>query len=368
MTDSVTIIEAVNIASGSSGKGGGLLAAWAEPKCLAPLSFALHESLAQEHGGGQLWGYRRVSCADCRAAVPPPSERIRSKSTEFNNADPALPQELDWLLPGCVQSYSLNGTQETTAQCHPFQFTMAMKDLACAAGAKVLSGAVNDIALKNQAAYVKSVNYHDKNTGYLETILATDVVVAAGAWTSTLLPEVSIGGAKSHSILLKPSRSLSANMLFLEVDSEDGRDYFHTPEAYPRPDGTFYACDAADPSKPLPDDTAHVGVDDGSCERVWKAVSSISSVLRESKILAKQACFQPVVKYRNQRRKNAGPLLGSTNSHRVFVASGHDSWGIQNAPATGKVLSEMILDGVVRSATIDSLEPVHVMQRVKKTV
>ena len=36
---SIVILEASKIAGGSSGKAGGLLAEWATPKCLAPLSF-----------------------------------------------------------------------------------------------------------------------------------------------------------------------------------------------------------------------------------------------------------------------------------------------------------------------------------------
>lgn len=46
------------------GKRGGLLAKWAAPECLAPLSFTAHAELAEKHGGGKRWGYRNINCAE----------------------------------------------------------------------------------------------------------------------------------------------------------------------------------------------------------------------------------------------------------------------------------------------------------------
>jgi glycine/D-amino acid oxidase-like deaminating enzyme len=44
------------------------------------------------------------------------------------------------------------------------------------------------------------------------------------------------------------------------------------------------------------------------------------------------------------------PLIGPvTGAPGVFLATGHASWGILNAPATGRMVSEMILDGGSRS-------------------
>ena len=55
---SITLLEATSIAAGASGKAGGLLALWAYPSSLVPLSFRLHAELAKEHGGDHRWGYR----------------------------------------------------------------------------------------------------------------------------------------------------------------------------------------------------------------------------------------------------------------------------------------------------------------------
>ena len=60
VTHTITLLEASSIAAGASGKAGGLLALWAYPSCLVPLSFRLHKELAAEHGGEGRWGYRGV--------------------------------------------------------------------------------------------------------------------------------------------------------------------------------------------------------------------------------------------------------------------------------------------------------------------
>jgi glycine/D-amino acid oxidase-like deaminating enzyme len=41
-----------------------------------------------------------------------------------------------------------------------------------------------------------------------------------------------------------------------------------------------------------------------------------------------------------------GPVPGAPGA---YLATGHASWGILNAPATGRMVSEMILDGESRS-------------------
>jgi len=43
--DSITLLEATKIAGGASGKAGGLLALWAYPSCIVPLSYRLHKEV-----------------------------------------------------------------------------------------------------------------------------------------------------------------------------------------------------------------------------------------------------------------------------------------------------------------------------------
>lgn len=57
-THHITILEARRPAGGASGKAGGLLAMWAFPQQIVPLSFQLHQELAEEYNGAAEWGYR----------------------------------------------------------------------------------------------------------------------------------------------------------------------------------------------------------------------------------------------------------------------------------------------------------------------
>lgn len=359
---SITLLEATKIAGSSSGKGGGLLAAWAEPECLAPLSFALHAKLAQDHDGTSNWGYRRVHCADCEAVGHSVSDQEREPNEQVNRVS-HWPKELDWILPNCIKSYDEVGNPINTGQVHPYLFTTSIARLAEARGVKIVLGSVTSIesTAKDGVTHVIFVN---KCESALQSIRATDVVVAAGSWTSSVFPPATIGGAENHSIVIQPSRPLSANMLFLSVSQGSaGGSKFITPEAYPRPDGTLYACEAANPNVPLPLQSDQVQIVDQSCMDIWNAVASISKELRQGVLLTKQACYQPVILHNGERKKNVGPIVGSTNIKGIILASGHDSWGIQNAPGTGKVISEMIFDGTAVSADVKSLGLEEVMRR-----
>ncbi|KAH3685483.1 hypothetical protein WICPIJ_003551, partial [Wickerhamomyces pijperi] len=60
-THHITIIESRRVAGGASGKAGGLLALWAFPQQIVPLSFKLHQELSDEYNGEEEWGYRRLT-------------------------------------------------------------------------------------------------------------------------------------------------------------------------------------------------------------------------------------------------------------------------------------------------------------------
>jgi len=46
-------------------------------------------------------------------------------------------------------------------------------------------------------------------------------------------------------------------------------------------------------------------------------------------------------------------------SEGIYVATGHNVWGILNAPATGEALSELIADGVARSTDLAPFDPIR---------
>ncbi|KAI4157999.1 MAG: hypothetical protein LQ342_007823 [Letrouitia transgressa] len=338
--------------------------------------------LAKEHGGESQWGYRRIHCgqieAKGRTGQTAASGRGgfigESISLQKRNEDAlgkltavGLPKDLDWFSADCVQSYHEMGTPKTTAQVHPYQFTIAMARLAEDRGVKVVFGLVSDI--DKSGGEVKSVTYKDQRTSENITTPATDVIVSAGPWTRRVYPPAPIAAMRAHSVTITPSRPISAYAIFTEISlpSDFGRkDTFlkskrhHsktvTPEIYARPNNEAYACGEGDRLVPLPETAADVETDDSRCQDIIDYVSSISDELRDGEVTVRQACYLP-----NVEAASGGPLIGKTGVKGLLLAAGHTCWGIQNGPGTGKLISEFVFDGKAKSANISSLDPRKVL-------
>ena len=348
-----------------------------------PLSYRLHAELAEKHDGAQRWGFRRIHCGQLNA-------RGRSL-TQSNNqhgdakgktlvslgkrdgvavselAAAGIPEDLDWFAPESVQSYSEMGDPETTAQVHPYQFTTSMAALAEEKGVKVIFGKVS--SLQSSHGIINSVTYTDKGTSSSYTIPATDVIIAAGPWTKSVYPLAPIASMRAHSVVIRPSRPISAYAVFTEIalPPSTGRtnpltklkrapSKTVTPEIYARPDEA-YACGEGDNLVPLPTTSEQVETDHARCQDIIDYVSSISDELRDGEVLARQACYLPSVE-----AGSGGPLIGKTGIEGLLLATGHTCWGIQNGPATGKLMSEFVFDGKAKSASIGSLDPRKVLR------
>ena len=105
---------------------------------------------------------------------------------------------------------------------------------------------------------------------------------------------------------------------------------------------------------PLPETADLVECDEAQCDDIVSYISTISTTLRRAPVKAKQSCYLP---QHIRFGQESGPIIGSTTVPGVWVASGHTCWGIQNGPATGKLMSEFILDGQAHSANVDKLDP-----------
>lgn len=105
----------------------------------------------------------------------------------------------------------------------------------------------------------------------------------------------------------------------------------------------------------LPKTSDLVVCDESRCDDITAYISSISSVLKSSEVVAKQACYLPLVE------TGGGPIIGETGIKGLLLASGHTCWGVQNSCATGKLVSEFVLEGKAKSADISSLDPRDVM-------
>lgn len=381
----ITLLEASKIAGGASGKAGGLLALWAYPSNIVPLSYRLHAELAKEHGGESRWGYRRVHCGSLSAkgrTGQSSSGALKGKSANggsvsLNKRDQkalgkvtaaGLPKDLDWFAPECVRSYSEMGDPDTTAQVHPYQFTTAMAELAQEKGVEIILGSVSSIDISDGAG-VRSVTYEDKATKESRTIPATDVIVSAGPWTRRVYPPAPISGMRAHSVTITPSKPISAYSIFTEISlpldfgtkdtflkSKRPHGKTVTPEIYARLNNEAYACGEGDHLVPLPKTTEDVETDLDRCQDIIDYVSSISDELRDGEVTVRQACYLP-----NVEASSGGPLIGQTGVKGLLLAAGHTCWGIQNGPGTGKLISEFVFDGKAKSANIGSLDPRRVL-------
>lgn len=364
---SIVILEASKIAGGSSGKAGGLFAEWATPKCLAPLSFKTHVELAKEHDGGKIWGHRRVYCAEVELQAQEGDEKFSLATEAESQAQPAkVPSELDWLLPGSVKSYKESGNPKNSGQVNPYMFTKTLAKLAEEKGVKIVMGSATAINYKDNNQSIVSVQYSEN--GISKFLEATDILLSAGPWTPRLFPRAQLKAPRGHSVVVRPSRDLSPYILFPSIEAPNGSlRHVLSPEIYPRPGDrlhdfdTVYASGPDDYDVPLPETSDHVAVDKKSCDDVLIAIRSVSQEIRDGEVVTRQACYKPQIRP-HEEDEEVGPIVGPTGIEGLWLATGHDEWGIQNAPGTGLVMSEMIFEGAAHSANCDSLNPKHFLE------
>lgn len=388
-------MEAAKIANGASGKAGGLLASWAYPSNIAGLSFDLHDQLAREHNGAELWGYRRVRCGQLTAVGHQLMDNRKLESwsnstillgkwwnSDQKNAS-VLPDDLNWFDAESAQAYEEFADTSSTAQVHPLHFTNCIAKLAEQGGARIIMGKVEHINCSDVHSTsghpapltsfqdltqkkVVSVTYSDKATSEKHTIPATTVVLAAGPWTPTLLPKVHMSPLRAHSVTIKLKRPVSAYCLFTNITlNESSQPSTHpnlskssssktiSPEIYARPNNEVYICSQGDFDVPLPPPTDTVEVSLQSCQEIIDAAASVSDELRNGQVTGRRACYLPTIDV----GVSSDPLVGHTELEGLLLATRHSCWGISNAPATGKVISELIFDGEVSCTEAGNLDP-----------
>lgn len=338
----------------------------AYPSCIVPLSFQLHADLAAQHDGANRWGYRRIHCArvgargqSASASASPPALSTSPSGSRGQMVLQDVPHDLDWLYVENVNTYRLVGTPENTAQVTPYEFTTAMAEMAVEGGANVVLGLVTTI--NEEKGKVCSVTYTAKeggsNSSESKTLRATDVVICAGPWTSKIYPAAPIVGLRQNSVIISTSRPRSAYMLFTEISvptTGTQRSQHVTPEIFTRPNNTVWAAGDTDTDndqhQPLPRTADDIVPDFEACKNIIAHAGAIAEELRVGEVLAQQACYLP-----NIEGDVPGPILGPTDVERVWIAAGHSCWGIQNAPGTGKIMSEFVYEGSAKSADVREL-------------
>lgn len=377
----ISLVESKRVAGGASGKAGGLLALWAFPQQLVPLSFQLHQELSDLYDGENNWDYRRLTTVSIEGdltefhaeeesdaeserqvtekALPgtelPPKKT--SKVTKQRDSK-KLPSDLNWITEQFVNLCSSLGGKDTTAQVHPYRFTNfilkeAVKDSKGAL--ELILGKVNHILYLMDTGVATGISYEPtsaKSEKHEPVSLKGDqIVLSVGPWTSKILPDCPISGLRAHSITIAPYKDQRVSPYAIFTEYKIGNKYV-SPEIYARKDEVF-VCGEGDSAVDVPETTDDVEVVKSKCDDLFLQVGKMSSMLRKGRILKRQACYLPVLDVPS----SSGPLIGEINVDNLFLCSGHSCWGINNAPGSGKVMSELLLEGKAKSANISTLDP-----------
>jgi len=175
-------------------------------------------------------------------------------------------------------------------------------------------------------------------------------VIAMGPWSLLAAQWMSLPavyGQRSPSIVYDTGTDVPADALFLESE-ENGSAV--SIEVFPRADGSTHITALSDIA-PLPLDPAAVTPDHDAIARLQTTSERLSPLFRSERIIAQQACFRPVT-------QDGLPLIGKVpQSEGLYVATGHNVWGILNAPATGEVMAQLIAEGATRSVDIAPFDP-----------
>jgi glycine/D-amino acid oxidase-like deaminating enzyme len=335
----VIVVERTEVAAAASGKAGGFLAldwcAGSPLDALARRSFHLHVALPDHIAGD--WGFRRTTAYG---------------GFVVSESDPRLqiPAALHWLSDGVVIEHRLS-TTDTTAIINPRKFTSAVMRPAQGHGTELRRGQVTGMVWRPDRSTAAGIEIDGS------VVEADAVVVAMGPWSLAAtewmaLPPVF--GQRSPSLVYNTGADVPADALFLEYHAESGD--VVTVEVFPRADGSTHVTAFSD-IVPLPLDPANVIPDASTLDRLHSICERLSPIFRAERIIARQACFRPVT-------QDGLPLIGRVpHTAGAYVATGHNVWGILNAPATGEALAELIADGVAQSTDLTPFDPIRLQSR-----
>jgi glycine/D-amino acid oxidase-like deaminating enzyme len=140
-----------------------------------------------------------------------------------------------------------------------------------------------------------------------------------------------------------------------------------TVEVYPRPDGTIYICGIGGSdyiSTAQLKEGAFREVCDANEARVTAASKSfqdMSSLYENAGELDRvQACMRPCP-------PDALPYMGNIPGFEgAYINAGHNCWGIAWAPACGRAISELVLEGESSSVNLDPFDPARFTPGAKR--
>uniref|UniRef100_A0A7S2RG03 FAD dependent oxidoreductase domain-containing protein n=1 Tax=Rhizochromulina marina TaxID=1034831 RepID=A0A7S2RG03_9STRA len=374
--EDVTIVERTGIAASSSGKGGGFLArGWGDggpTQRLHELSFDLHEELAETLGVEsfhKMPTLQVVSELGLREWPPKPKASRRPPR-------PLAP----WLDPEDTRTSLMD---DGTAQVVPEELCRKLFENS---GAKLVLGAVTGLDVDDEGkcssvqvapptpqapsgAGADVGEEHEGEEAGCRRVECDVLVVALGVWTVLLEDwmvdrtglRVPLEGIYSSSMVFPASDAVSNRpyALFCAEDSNG----CHL-ELYPRKDGSLYVCGLGGSLMARGADLREGGDFSHAASRTAPNAKSINSAQKslqsmltpsagvdvQSPAIA-QACMRPCA-------PDALPLMGQVpETENMFVAAGHNCWGILWAPVTGLCMAELIADGACSSVDLAPFHP-----------
>ena len=355
-----TIVERTAIAAAASGKSGGFLAGgWGDGGVTQTLhreSFALHASLAEEL---QLRTYRKI-----------PTLSVAGGPTLSDQRPP-----VSW-LDGDVARAEL--MDDATAQVTPSELTARLHEEAMRVpGAEtIIAEAVGVVRERDpddpdpdSNPRVKGVEVRDHDTGEITVIPADVCVVAMGPWSTRASEwfdvDVPMTGVKSVSIVYDASSAVAKEpaALFCAEDANG----CHL-EVYPRSTGEVYVCgcggsEYVDESRLLPggdlDRAERVSPDASRVAAASASFAGLSASVGAGGPKKTQSCMRPCP-------PDALPILGGVpGTDGAYMCCGHNCWGILWAPVSGKIVSELVVDGR-SSVNLAPFSPGRFMTRAQK--
>ena len=361
----ITILEASKLASAASGKGGGFMARqWGDgspTQTLHELAFDMYEELCPKLG---VKSYRKLPVL----SVSPGGNNKGKQDNKSKNKQ--LAEIFPSWLDGSIGRVSPLGFGDDTAQVTPKEFVEKMLEYANKSGkmdVNVVIGKCIGIECADSDdgnKIVTGVKYaSDDEQGEEHTLQADDVIISAGPWSCQAemwfdgAIQLPMEGVKSTSIVWKPPANedvVDATALFC---GEDHRFGTHL-EVYPRPDGTVYICGIGGSDYITTSelkDSAFLSDCPPKDDRVDAASSAFQMMsdtyATEGELSHAQACMRPCP-------PDAKPYMGKIPGYRgAYINAGHNCWGIAWAPACGKALSELVLDGESRSVDLRPFDP-----------
>ena len=343
-----TVVERCSIAAAASGKAGGFLARdWCDGNAMGPLaraSFDLHAELAERLDAD--YGYRRVDTLMVAGAdegsVARPGRTGRAAR---------LPASA-WLDGNCAVHGRI-GSPETTAQVEPGAFTRALVDAACRGG-----GA--SVRIGNREGLLAAAARTGRRPGWWWTARRSPRTRSSSPWG----PGPPLPGNGSRCRRSAGSRGSASP-------------FARTSRRRRRCCSASTAPRAAKSCRPRSTRVRTARCGCAGC----RTTSRFQSILRTcgwTRRAATSFAGSPAPSRRGSRAprsRAARPATGRSAPTRcrssgavrharpgVFVATGHNCWGILNAPASGKAMAELIATGEARTVDLSPFDPARLLK------